>query len=41
MSTIKTIAFDWGGVLIDNPAEAIVSYCANKLNVPTQNFLTH
>jgi putative hydrolase of the HAD superfamily len=39
MSKIKTIAFDWGGVLIDNPAEAIVTYCANKLDVPTQIFL--
>jgi epoxide hydrolase-like predicted phosphatase len=39
MSKIKTISFDWGGVLIDNPAEAIVTYCANKLGVSTQRFL--
>jgi putative hydrolase of the HAD superfamily len=39
MSKIKAISFDWGGVLIDNPAEAIVSYCANKLSVSTQIFV--
>ena len=29
---INTIIFDWGGVLIDNPAEDLINYCANKIN---------
>lgn len=28
---IKAIIFDWGGVLIDNPADALMSHCANHL----------
>ncbi len=30
---IKAIIFDWGGVLIDNPAEEMMKYCAKELNV--------
>ena len=30
---IKAIIFDWGGVLIDNPADGLMEYCANFLNV--------
>jgi putative hydrolase of the HAD superfamily len=33
---IKAIIFDWGGVLIDNPVDGIISYCANLLNVETK-----
>jgi len=33
---IKTIIFDWGGVLIDNPAPRITTYCADYLNVAEQ-----
>lgn len=29
----KVIALDWGGVLIDNPADTLKQYCAKKLNV--------
>ncbi len=28
---IKCIIFDWGGVLIDNPKEELLEYCANYL----------
>jgi epoxide hydrolase-like predicted phosphatase len=35
---IKAIIFDWGGVLIDNPAAALVEYCAKALGVPQDNF---
>jgi len=30
---IKAIIFDWGGVLIDNPASGLMEYCANSLSV--------
>ncbi len=29
---IRAILFDWGGVLIDNPSDALIAYCARKLN---------
>ncbi|MFH1588972.1 MAG: HAD family phosphatase [archaeon] len=35
---IKVVIFDWGGVLIDNPYEGIISYCANDLNVNKELF---
>jgi len=30
---IKAIIFDWGGVLINNPADDLMNYCANSLEV--------
>ncbi|MBI2632790.1 MAG: HAD family phosphatase [Parcubacteria group bacterium] len=30
---IKTVIFDWGGVLIDSPTLAVVRYLAQKLNI--------
>jgi putative hydrolase of the HAD superfamily len=30
---IKTIIFDWGGVLIDQPLEEVIKYCAKVLGV--------
>lgn len=30
---ITTVIFDWGGVLIDNPADDLQKYCANVLGV--------
>ncbi|MCX6707750.1 MAG: HAD family phosphatase [Candidatus Woesearchaeota archaeon] len=30
---INTVIFDWGGVLIDDPTHAFISYCAEKLGV--------
>lgn len=35
---IKAVIFDWGGVLIDNPANALLSYCATHLGVTTSQF---
>jgi HAD superfamily hydrolase (TIGR01549 family) len=31
--TIDTIIFDWGGVLIDDPAQGLVDYCADHLDI--------
>jgi len=33
---IKAIIFDWGGVLIDNPEEELIKYCANSLGVKSE-----
>ncbi len=30
---IKAIIFDWGGVLVDNPADGLMDYCANALRI--------
>ncbi len=34
---IKAIIFDWGGVLVDNPVEKLMEYCADSLGVTHQN----
>ena len=36
---IKAIIFDWGGVLIDNPANGLMEYCANSLEIKTEVLL--
>jgi putative hydrolase of the HAD superfamily len=36
---IKAIIFDWGGVLIDNPVDAMVSFFVMKLNVPADKLM--
>ena len=33
MGKTDTVIFDWGGVLIDNPAQGLVDYCARHLGV--------
>ncbi len=35
---IKTVIFDWGGVLIDNPADGLMQYCANSLDAKAETF---
>ncbi len=34
MDTIRAIVFDWGGVLIENPAPYFLKYCAAKMQAP-------
>ena len=38
MQTINTAIFDWGGVLIEDPAPALMSYCADKLGISVQDY---
>lgn len=38
MKTIKSIIFDWGGVLIDDPAPGLVRYCAKALGSAEQAY---
>ena len=39
MKTIKSIIFDWGGVLIDDPAPGLMQYCARALNVSKEDYI--
>ena len=38
MQDIRAVLFDWGGVLIDNPASALMIYCAGALGVSVEDF---
>ena len=38
MKEIKSVIFDWGGVMIENPGPALMSYCAEKLKVTKTEF---
>lgn len=38
MQDIEAVLFDWGGVLIDNPAAALMDYCAQSLDVSVQDY---
>jgi len=33
MNCVKAVIFDWGGVLIEDPAPGLVSYCAGVLGI--------
>jgi len=35
---IQAVLFDWGGVLIDNPACPLMNYCAKALGVSTEDY---
>jgi putative hydrolase of the HAD superfamily len=35
LSVIKSVIFDWGGVLIENPTEGILRYCRQVLGIGT------
>jgi len=35
---IRAVLFDWGGVLIDNPASPLMDYCARALGVSTEAY---
>ena len=36
---IQAVLFDWGGVLIDNPAPGLMDYCARVLGVPVEDYV--
>jgi len=35
---VEGVLFDWGGVLIDNPGPALMSYCAQALGVSVEDY---
>jgi len=36
---IEGVLFDWGGVLIDNPAPGLMQYCAQSLGISTERYI--
>ncbi len=38
MKTIEAVLFDWGGVLIDDPAPGLMDHCAKALGVPVEDY---
>lgn len=40
MEKINAVIFDWGGVLIDDPAPALFKYCANAFGVGVEQYIT-
>lgn len=39
MVTIKSVIFDWGGVLIDDPAPGLMEFCAKALKVSKESYI--
>lgn len=39
MEEIKSVIFDWGGVLIDNPVSALMRYCAEALGMSKEDYI--
>jgi len=39
MTEIKALIFDWGGVLVDDPAPGLMQYCADKLSVSKEKYI--
>lgn len=39
METIKSVIFDWGGVLIEDPAPGLMRYCAKALCAARENYI--
>jgi putative hydrolase of the HAD superfamily len=38
MEKIKSVIFDWGGVLIDDPSPGILRYCSEAFGVPLEDY---
>ena len=36
---IEAVLFDWGGVLIENPAPGLMAYCAKALGVSVEDYV--
>jgi epoxide hydrolase-like predicted phosphatase len=39
METIKSVIFDWGGVLIDDPAPGLIQHCAKAMKVSKEDYI--
>ncbi len=39
MKRIESVIFDWGGVLIDDPAPGLMQYCAQALTVSKDDYI--
>ncbi len=38
MDTIRSVIFDWGGVLIEDPGPGLMEYCAKTFKVSTEEY---
>ena len=38
MEKIKSVIFDWGGVLIDDPRSGLLQYCADAFGIPQEQY---
>ena len=38
MQEVEAVLFDWGGVLIDDPASSLMDYCARALGVSAEDY---
>jgi epoxide hydrolase-like predicted phosphatase len=38
MDKIKSVIFDWGGVLIDDPRPGLLQYCSEAFGVPLEDY---
>ena len=38
MEVIESVIFDWGGVLIEDPAPGLVKYCSEALGVSKEDY---
>ena len=39
MEIIESVIFDWGGVLIEDPAPGLVKYCSEALGVSKEDYI--
>ena len=39
MEVIESVIFDWGGVLIEDPAPGLVKYCSEALDVSEEDYI--
>ena len=39
VAKIESVLFDWGGVLIDDPAPGLMAFCAGALEVPVTDYI--
>jgi len=39
LDTIKSVIFDWGGVLIEDPAPGLMRYCAKALKASKEDYI--
>jgi FMN phosphatase YigB (HAD superfamily) len=38
VGNVRAVLFDWGGVLIEDPAPGLMDYCARALQVPVEDY---
>ena len=39
MEKVKSVIFDWGGVLIEDPRPGLLKFCAGAFGVPQEEYI--